>query len=293
VSFLLEEVGFGLVTASMLVFGAGGFSLQYGLTNTFNFAYGAIMTSSAFAAYEAQTHGLGLAVSALIAALWGALFSASINALVYRPFARRGVGLFALAIVSASLGTVIQYILGLMFGESFVSLQLSSGHTYRLGSMIYTGTELLFMLMALVFFLLLELVLKFTKVGKAIRATAADPFLARVSGIRAERVVDGTWLVSGAMCGIAGFYLAAELGSFSFTSGQALLPSILAAAMIGRVGSARAAFGGALLVGVLTEVAAAYTNPSLDQVYAFAFLFVLLIVRPQGILRTSVEQVVA
>ena len=277
----------------MLVFGAGGFSFQYGLTNTFNFAYGAIMTSCAFAAYEAERYGLGIGGAAVIAAVWGALFSVLINALVYRPFSRRGVGLFALAIVSASLGTVIQYVLGLLFGESFVSLQLNSGHTFRLGSMIYTGTQLLFMLLALVFFLGLELVLKFTKVGKAIRATAADPFLARVSGIRAERIVDGTWLVSGAMCGIAGFYLAAELGSFSFTSGQAILPSILAAAMIGSVGSARAAFGGAVLVGVLTEVAAAYTNPALDQVYAFVFLFVLLIVRPQGIMRTSVEQVVA
>lgn len=289
---LAASVGFGLVTASVLVFAAGGFSLQFGLTNMFNFAFGQMLTVCAFIAYTVQQTGVGIIPTILATAAFGAVFSTAVNTFVYRPFARRGTGLIVLAIVSVALGTVMQYVVALIFGEEFVSIGFSQGATHRFVGMTFTSLQLEFLAFSVVAFAALHALFSYTRLGRAIRATAADPKLARACGVKVIRVVDLTWLISGAMCGIAGFYLALELGSFSYTTGEDLLPAIIAAAMVGGAGSPRAAFLGALLVGVMTEVLAAYTNPSLKQVYAFALLFIILASRPQGFLRGRAEQVV-
>jgi branched-subunit amino acid ABC-type transport system permease component len=287
-----QALGFGITSSTLLMFGAVGFSLQYGLTNLFNFAYGSIMTASAFVAYAAVQAGWGIAGAALVAATFGALFSTALNAFVYRPFARRGAGLFGLAFVAFSFGTVLQYVVALIFGVNYVGLNVPTGGTYHLGAMIFTGLELKFFAFAVASFLVLEMVLKFTRVGKAIRGTAGSPTLARACAIPVKLVVNVTWLISGAMCGLAGFYLATELGSFSFTSGAEIFPIILAAALVGRVGSVSGAFRGAVLVGVSTELLAALTNPGLKEVYAFTLLLLVIVFRRQGILRSVAEQAV-
>lgn len=289
---LAASVGFGLVTASVLVFAAGGFSLQFGLTNMFNFAFGQMLTVCAFVAYSLQKSGLGLIPTVALTVIFGAIFSTAVNAFVYRPFARRGTGLIVLAIASVAFGTILQYIVALVWGESFVSIGFSQGSTHRFAGMTFTSLQLSFLLFSVAVFMALHYLFRLSRLGKAIRATAADPKLARSCGISVIRVVDLTWLISGGMCGIAGFYLALELGSFSYTTGEDLLPAIIAAAMVGGAGSPRAALLGSLLVGVMTEVLAAFTDPALKQVYAFALLFVILASRPQGFLRGRSEQLV-
>lgn len=288
---LASSVGFGLVTASIIVFAAGGFNLQFGLTNMFNFAFGQMLTVCAFFAYAVERSGVGLVATVIITALFGAVFSAAVNTFVYRPFARRGTSLIVLAIVSVAFGTILQYIVALIWGENFASLGFSQGGVHRFLGMTFTSLQLEFLAFSVVAFAGLHSLFRFTRLGKAIRATATDPKLARSCGINVIRVVDLTWLISGAMCGIAGFYLAVEIGSFSYTTGEDLLPAIIAAAMVGTAGSPRSAFLGALLVGVMTEVLAGYTNPEFKQVYAFILLFILLAVRPQGLLRGRAEQV--
>jgi neutral amino acid transport system permease protein len=96
-------------------------------------------------------------------------------------------------------------------------------------------------------------------------------------------VVDLAWLISGALCGLAGVVLVLNTSAFQSTTGNDFLVIIVAAAMLGGVGRATGAMVAALVLGVVTEVAAGYISPSFKEVIAFGVLVVVLLIRPQGI----------
>jgi branched-chain amino acid transport system permease protein/neutral amino acid transport system permease protein len=129
-----------------------------------------------------------------------------------------------------------------------------------------------------------HVLLTYTKLGKAMRAISSNVTLARSCGIPTERVSDLAWLISGALCGIAGVILVINTTSFGSTTGADFLVIIIAAAMLGGVGHPYGAMVGALTLGLLTEVSAAVFAPVYKEVIALAVLVVVLLFRPQGIL---------
>jgi branched-chain amino acid transport system permease protein/neutral amino acid transport system permease protein len=169
-------------------------------------------------------------------------------------------------------------------------LKFSTGHSYHLGSIVLTASQLGIMAISVVAMLGVYALLNFTKLGKAMRATASDPVLARSCGIATDRVIDIAWLVSGALCGIAGVALAMNVTSFTSTTGGTFLIAIVAAAVLGGVGQPYGAMLGALTIGVTSEVAAGVIAPSYKQVVAFVVLVLVLLVRPQGILSEVADQ---
>jgi branched-chain amino acid transport system permease protein/neutral amino acid transport system permease protein len=156
--------------------------------------------------------------------------------------------------------------------------------------MIFTSSQLGIMGIAVTAMVAIYAMLRFTKLGKAMRATAADPVLARSCGIATDRVIDVAWLISGALCGIAGIALAMNVTSFTSTTGGQFLIAIVAAAVLGGVGQPYGAMLGALTIGITSEVAAGLIAPSYKQVVAFAVLVLVLLVRPQGILSEVATQ---
>jgi branched-chain amino acid transport system permease protein/neutral amino acid transport system permease protein len=123
-----------------------------------------------------------------------------------------------------------------------------------------------------------------TRLGKAMRATATNPGLARSCGVATDRVIDAAWLLSGALCGIAGVALVLNTATFTEGTGASFLVPIIAAAVLGGIGQPYGAMLGAVTIGLATEVSAALINPAYKGVVAFAILIVVLLVRPQGIL---------
>jgi branched-chain amino acid transport system permease protein/neutral amino acid transport system permease protein len=96
-------------------------------------------------------------------------------------------------------------------------------------------------------------------------------------------VIDTAWLIAGALCGLAGVLLVLNTSSFQSTTGNDFLVLTIAAAMLGGVGQAYGAMIGAVALGVITEVAAAYTRSSFKEVIAFVVLVVIVLIRPQGL----------
>jgi branched-chain amino acid transport system permease protein/neutral amino acid transport system permease protein len=129
-----------------------------------------------------------------------------------------------------------------------------------------------------------HVLLRYTKLGKAMRATAANKSLARNCGIRTGRVISLTWAITGALCGLAGVVFAMDAGSFDATSTDLFLILILAATFLGGPGQAYGAMIGAVVIGLATEISAAYITPSYKDVIAFAVLLVMMAVRPGGLL---------
>jgi branched-subunit amino acid ABC-type transport system permease component len=287
---IVPAIGFGLITASILAVAGVGFTLQFGVTNILNLAYGDIMTATAFLGYLLTRSGTNVWLALAAGAVFGAVFSLVLNRALYTPFARHGTKLFGMIIVTISVSLIIQNGLQAIFGATFFSLKMSQGHSYRFGSMVFTSAQLGIIGIAVVSMLVVHLLLSRTKLGKAMRATAADPELARSCGIATDRVIDVTWLLSGALCGIAGIALVMNITSFTSTTGGASLIPIVSAAVLGGVGQPYGAMLGALVIGVSSELAAALISPDYKQAAAFVILIAVLLVRPQGILSEIATQ---
>lgn len=128
-----------------------------------------------------------------------------------------------------------------------------------------------------------QVTLQRTRLGKAMRGLSVNVSLARACGIPTRRVIAIAWFASGVMAGLGGVALFLDTSTFSATTGSEFLIVIIAAAVLGGIGSARGAVLGALIVGVITEVGAAYWDPQLKDVLAFGVLILVLLVRPQGL----------
>ena len=129
-----------------------------------------------------------------------------------------------------------------------------------------------------------HVLLRYTRLGKAMRATAANKTLARNCGIRTGRVITATWAVTGGLCGLAGVVFAMDAGSFDATATDLFLVLILAAVFLGGPGQAYGAMLGAVIIGLATEISAAYITADYKYVIAFVALLVMLGVRPTGLL---------
>ena len=132
--------------------------------------------------------------------------------------------------------------------------------------------------------IVVHVLMRYTRLGKAMRATAANRDLARNCGIRTDRVVTVTWLGTGALCGMAGAAFGIDAGTFGATSTDLFLVLILAAVFLGGPGQAYGAMLGALVIGLATEISAAFIVPDYKYVVAFVILLGMLAVRPTGLL---------
>jgi branched-chain amino acid transport system permease protein/neutral amino acid transport system permease protein len=289
-SIILPSIGFGLITASIFAIAAVGFTLQFGATNVLNLAYADTMTAAAFVAYLVTQAGLSIWLALIAGTAFGAAFSAALNRFVYVPYIRRGTKLFGMVILTIAVSIIIQFGLMAIYGSDFYSLQNSAGTSYHAGPFVFTATQIAIVVIAVVAMLAIHFTLTYTKLGKAMRATATDPDLARDCGINTDRVIDLVWLLSGALCGLAGVVLVMNVTSFNVTTGSGFLIPILAVAILGGIGQARGAMLGALVIGIASEVAGAVISPGYKTVVAFVILVLVLLVRPQGILSEVATQ---
>jgi branched-subunit amino acid ABC-type transport system permease component len=290
VNVIWASVGFGVITASILAIAAVGFTLQFGATNIFNLAYGDTMTASAFVGYLVTQAHLGLWLALLAGGLFGGVFSVLLNRLVYAPFIRRGTRLFGMIIVSIAVSLILSNGMQAIFGANFYSLAISPGRSQTLGPFTFTTIQLVIVAIAVLAMLAVHLLLRHTRLGRAMRATANNATLARSCGIRTDLVIDLVWLISGALCGIGGVVLVANITSFDFGTGGQFIVLILTAAVLGGVGQPYGAMIGALAIGVASEVSAAIISPEYKELTAFVILVVVLLIRPQGILSEIAAQ---
>jgi branched-subunit amino acid ABC-type transport system permease component len=283
-SLFVASVGFGLVTASVLAIAAVGFTLQFGVTDVLNLAYGAIMIFGAFIAYAVNQAGASVWVGLLAAVATCSAGSVLLNIGVYTPFQRRGTAPITMVIVSLGMTLIIEFGVQAVAGGTAVSYAMGNGTTLRAGGLDLTGVQVAIMVLAVLVMAAVHGLLRYTKLGKAMRATAANASLARNCGIRTSRVITLTWALTGGLCGLAGVVFAIDSGSFDATATDLFLVLILAAVFLGGPGQAYGAMLGAVLIGLATEVSAAFIPADYKYVVAFVVLLAVLGLRPAGVL---------
>ncbi|HVB52698.1 MAG TPA: branched-chain amino acid ABC transporter permease [Candidatus Acidoferrales bacterium] len=282
-SLFLASIGFGIVTAAVLAIAAVGFTVQFGVTEVLNLGYASVMIACAYIAYLVNQTGQSVWLGMVVAAVVGALLSLVINKFIYAPFQRRGTSPTAVVIVSLGILLIIEFAVQAIEGPANVSYTMSQGATFTFGGLILTGVQFVIIGLSVAFMAGLHVLLRYTRFGKAMRATAADRTLARNCGIRTDRVVTLACLLTGALCGIAGTVFAINSGSFGATSADLFLVLILAAVFLGGPGQPYGAMLGALVIGVATEVSAVFITSDYKYVSAFVILLVILAVRPRGL----------
>jgi branched-subunit amino acid ABC-type transport system permease component len=280
---LLTALIFGTYTGSLLAIGSVGFSMQFGITNVLNLAYGAILTAAMFVHYWIGGGNPNVWLGLLIGGLGGGGLSLIFGRAIVTPYVRRGTTLFGMAMVTIGMSLVIQFGLEAIQGPNSYAYQVANTSEYHIGSVVVSSRQLIVIGVAVVLMLAVHCLLRYTRLGLAMRATAEDPSLARASGIATVRVQTIAWLVSGILCGIAGVFLGIGTGSFNSTTGAGFFITLVAAAIIGGVGKPYGAMIGALLVGLVSEGAAAFISPSYKDIVAWAVLILVLLFRPTGI----------
>lgn len=283
-TIFLSSFGFGLVTASVLAIASVGFTLQFGVTDVLNLAYASIMIFGAYVAYVVNSHGISVWIGLLVAMAACSLLSVLVNTGVYTPFQRRGTSAITMVIVSLGMTLIIEFGVQAVAGGTSVSYTLSNGATLRAGGLSLTTVQIVVIALSVLVMAAVHVLLRYTKLGKAMRATSANKTLARNCGIRTGRVITLTWAITGALCGMAGTVFAIDAGSFNATSTDLFLVLILAAVFLGGPGQAYGAMLGAVVIGLATEISAAYIQADYKYVIAFVALLVMLGVRPTGLL---------
>jgi branched-chain amino acid transport system permease protein len=297
VQFLIN----GLVVGSIYVLGATGLSLIFGIRKFANFAHGEMMT---FGAYMAFLVNVIWATSIL----WGFVFAIVTTAgiamamelLVFRKLA--GKGPVPALVASIGITIFLQNAINLAFGTSIQSYNLRIAENITLLSI--EGVSVLSinplkgiatLVVAIALILFLHVLLRWTTLGKAMRATADNPDLARASGIRIRNVILWTWAISGAMAAVAGVLLAI-VTDVRPGLGFHILLFVFAAVIIGGLGSPYGAMLGGFVVGISEHLATAFFGwlgrPSViglenhnaySPIAAFLIMILVLLLRPGGL----------
>jgi branched-chain amino acid transport system permease protein/neutral amino acid transport system permease protein len=258
--------------------------MQFAVSGVLNLACGGVMVVAAYVTYKVNQWGVEVWVSALAGIAAGALLSVVLNGAVYTPFQRRGTSPIGMVIVSLGMTLILVFGTQAAAGPTNVSYSMSQGATVTIGSIVLTVVQFVIIGLSLLVMVGVHALIRYTRLGKAMRATAANRNLARNCGIRTDRVVAATWAITGGLCGLAGVVFAMNSGTFGATSTDLFLVLILAAVFLGGPGEPYGAMLGALVIGLATEISASIVVSDYKDVIAFLILLAMLATRPSGLL---------
>ncbi len=282
---LLQTLIFGLATGAVISLSAVGLSLSYGVTRFINFSYGEMLTLGAYLTVVIVSMGLSLPLASLVAMLVVGVLGALLAKVFFDPILRRGF--LPLLVTSVGLAFVLQNVVRMVFGSSPIRFPLRALRPWRVGELFLPKVPVLVIAIALLAMVAVHLLLRYSQVGKMMRATSDNAMLARASGIATGRVLTTTWFLSSAIAALGGVLLAMTQIALQPIMGWSFLLVVFAAVLLGGIGNPYGAMLGALIVGLGIELGATYIAPDYGNAFAFLLLVVVLLLRPQGLLRGS------
>jgi branched-chain amino acid transport system permease protein len=272
----------GVMSGAILIAPAIGLTAIYAVLRFPNFAVASHATVGAFAGYLANVMlGWPLVPAALMAFLTAGVVGVASDWLVLRPL--RPAGLITATIASVALTIALENLVRLGFGNELRDFDLPIERDWHFGGMRIGPQQLEDLAIAAVAVAVLFGFLRFTRMGKAMRAVADNPRLAAIKGIDAEFVAVLVNFVAMGLAGLGGMLIGLETSIDPLTGFRALL-AVFAAAVVGGLGSIPGAVVGALSIGVAEELSLLVLPPDYRTVVGFIAILLVLTLRPRGIL---------
>ena len=271
----------GLVSGTLLAVPAIGFTAMFAVLRFPNFSVSGTATLGAFGGYVAYGAGLqmvgSLAVAFVVAGAVGLVFDRT----AHLPLVKQGA--LPAAIASIASGLVLENVVRLGFGNDMRGFDRPIARDMRFGDLRVSPQQLETMGVALLIMLLIFLALAFTRIGKAMRATADNAELAALKGIRPDRVAMTASFVGMGLVGMGGMLLGLDT-SIDPLTGTRILLSMFAAAVLGGLGSVPGAVLGAFLIGIAEELAVLAVGSPYRAAVGFFAILIMLSIRPRGLL---------
>src|SRR5215831_12830300 len=300
-SFFFQELVNGITTGALYSLVALGFSMVYGVLKLLNFAHGDLYMVGAYIGFFViQWFGgaahLTIAVPLLLlimfvlaAGLVGGL-GVAIERFAYRPLR------VAPLITAIGVSFFLESAALLLFGSQFrvyntaEFISLSSG--IQIGSVTIDSVQILVLVLGLVLMVGLRELVNRTKLGKQMRAVAADREAAEMMGINVNFTISATFFLGSALAGVAGVMGGLLFNQVTPTIGFVVGLKAFTAAVVGGIGSIPGAMLGGLLIGVAESMITGYISSTYTNLFVFALLIVVMLVRPSGLLgRAQLQKV--
>jgi branched-chain amino acid transport system permease protein len=289
-SIVLQQAINGIVVGSLYVLVALGLTLIYGVLVQINFAHADIVTLGAFAAYGV-THLLsGNYLAGIFAALaLGAALGWLVNAGIFAPLRERGSELLPL-IATIGVSIMLQNgMLALLGPIPYAFDTPYSNQVLRFGTLFLTMQNVLIILVSGVSIGLLYGFMKFTFLGKALRAVSQDRETAGLMGIDPNHLIMLTFVIASALAGLSGAMLGPVLVLTPF-AGTSVIVKAFAIVIIGGFGNVEGTILAGLLVGLIESYTTQFLDPGLIDIVVFALLLLMLAVRPTGLIAERREE---
>ena len=293
--YFLELFLGGLTRGSIYALIALGYTMVYGIIELINFAHGEIYMIGAFTALifasvltlQGWNHIAILVIASVAAVIYSSAYGYTAEKLAYKPL-RRAPRLSALiSAIGVSLFLQNYVLLAqtsdfLPFPSLIPEFKFNAPYEH-----IISSSEIVIIITTAVVMILLWVLIKFTKLGKAMRATAQDREMAMLVGVDVDKVISFTFIVGSATAALGGVLIASHIGQINFYIGFIAGIKAFVAAVLGGIGSIPGAVVGSLVLGWTESFFTGYISSDYEDVFAFLFLVFILIFRPAGILGRS------
>ena len=280
----------GIVLGSLYVLVALGLTLVYGVLVQINFAHADFVTLGAFSAYFfMHAVGGGYLPSIGVALLVGAALGWLVNVAIFAPLRRKGNELLPL-IATIGVSIMLQNVMLAWFGPVPYAFETTySNQVFRISGTFFTLQSVIIIAVSSAAIALLYAFMKFTFLGKALRAVSQDRETAGLMGINPNQLIMLTFVLASALAGMAGAMLAPVLVLTPF-AGTSVIVKAFAIVIIGGFGNVEGTILAGLIVGLIESFTTQYLDPGLIDIVVFGLLLLMLAVRPTGLVSERREE---
>ncbi|MDP3478465.1 MAG: branched-chain amino acid ABC transporter permease LivH [Desulfoprunum sp.] len=290
--YFIELFFSGITRGAIYALIALGYTMVYGIIGLINFAHGEIYMIGAFTSFIVATvlsiYGFPLLaivlLSGVAAVIWSSAYGYTVEKIAYKPL--RHAPRLSPLISAIGMSIFLQnYVLlaqtsdFLPFPELIPDFPFMEPVAHIVGS-----SDLIILITTAIIMLILTFIIKFTRVGKAMRATAQDRTMAMLVGINVNQIISVTFIIGSALAAIGGLLIASHIGQINFYIGFLAGIKAFTAAVLGGIGSIPGAVLGSLVLGLTESFATGYVSSDYEDVFAFSLLVLILIFKPSGLL---------
>ncbi len=298
---LLQQIINGLVLGSMYALIALGYTMVYGIIQLINFAHGEVLMIGALTSWsciglmqQAMPGTPGWAIlllATLIACVVAAALNYAIEKVAYKPL--RNSPRLAPLITAIGMSLLLQTLAMIIWKPNYKPYPtLLPAVPYQIGGAVITTTQILILSVTVISLAAMVYLVSYTRLGRAMRATAENPRVAALMGVKPDMVISATFVIGAVLAAIAGIMYASNYGTAQHTMG--FLPGLKAftAAVFGGIGNLAGAVIGGILLGLIEAIGSGYIGQltggvlgsHYTDIFAFIVLIIILTLRPSGLL---------